>query len=656
MPLPTFLSDILTGFSSLGQSAKKTVNTVFAIPTREELLAQIRSETPRTEPLKEELKTAKGGTTPNILETATPEERKQILSKEAGYLVFRPNDTSPAIGIPTGGLQNIGRNIISKLLKGGKGVVEKAKPAIQEVLEKTPATKLTEAIKTATPLRKQIETAQSAERAKRFAIASDVQSKTGGQSGYFSGLSKLKGELLKEEPTFTPPKKTMSQEEMDALYTTVQRHPVLNYGEQLSGQRGLTKLLDGHVPVPSEVAVLEEVFGTDMVKAIYDKRPIGQKIWDVTWEVLADVPRALKTTLDMSATLRQGIVLGARHPIRFQQAFKESFKQMISEDYFNKALDTMKLMPEYRVSKDAGLHISDPRKLFGHREEYFLSQLADKIPFIGRFVKASNRAYAGMLNTLRFNVFNDLASSFAKTGQASKTNLKALADFINTGTGRGSLLNLEQSATLLSKLLFAPRFIMSRVQFMNPIWYAKQPKPVRIEALKTFGTFAGTVISIITIAKMGGADVELDPRSSNFGKMKSGNTYYDLTAGFGLYIRLFVQLITGEKKTLTSKKVEELGGDKPFSDTRLDILGRAARGKLAPLFSASMNLLEGKNVVGEKVTLPSEILDQVTPLYLADIHDAMKQRGAEALFTVGIPGFFGVSTQTFAKKKKSLRD
>lgn len=513
-----------------------------------------------------------------------------------------------------------------------------------------PVEMLKDAIKTSTPVRGEVENLQMIERAKRFAIASKRQIEVGGQEGYFAGLSKLKGELLEKPPTFTPLSQSLKQESIDDLFTIIQKNPTLNFGEQLTAQQGLTKLLDGHAPVPSEMRVLEEAFGSDVVRAIFDKRPLSQKIWELTGEVIADVPRALKTTLDMSATLRQGIVLGVKHPIRFQESFRQSFKQMISNNAFEYALDTMKLTPEFKIATESGLRLSDPRKLFGHREEYFLSQLAERIPVVGTFVKAANRAYVGLLNSLRFNVFNDIAKSFTVTGQSTPTNLRALADFINTGTGSGGLYGLERSATLLSKAFFAPRFMMSRVQFMNPYWYAKQPKPVRMEALKTFGTFAGTVMSIITIAKMGGADVETDWRSSNFAKMKVGNTYYDLTAGFGLYIRLIGQLTMGEKKTLSSGKIEEFGGNKPYSETRLGVLERSLRAKLAPIWSATANLLEGKSVVGEPVTLSSELLDQVTPLYVNDLVDAIKERGSGALFTVGLPAFFGVSTQTFPNK------
>lgn len=509
-----------------------------------------------------------------------------------------------------------------------------------------PVEALKTALQTSKPLRSEIEGLQVAERGRRFGEASTVQSEVGGQAGYFAGLSKLKGELIEKPPTFTPLSQALSKQHTDDLFTAVQSNPMLGFGEKLTGQRGLQKLLDGHVPVPSELQVLEEVFGSDVIRAIFDKRPVSKKIWDLAGEIVADVPRALKTTLDMSATLRQAIVLGTRRPIALSKAFDESFKSMISNNYFEASLDAMRLTPEFKVAQDAGLKLSDPRKILGHREEYFLSNLADKIPVAGAFVRGSNRAYAGLLNHMRFNVFNDLAASFTVLGKADRANLESLANYINTATGSGSLGKLEQHAGLLSKFLFAPRYIASRVQWMNPVWYAKQTPAVRKEALKTFGTFVGTVTSLITLAKMSGAEVETDIRSSNFGKMKKGDSYIDLTFGFGLYIRLMGQLLTQEKKTQKGKVVE-LGGEGIFDESYGDVLERAIRGKLAPAWAAALDLAYGKNVVGEDVTIKSELIEQVTPLYVSDLMDALKHRGPSALLSVGLPAFLGVNIQTF---------
>jgi hypothetical protein len=522
----------------------------------------------------------------------------------------------------------------------------KSKPPVEKVVAPE-ISALTSAIKSAKPVRGEIGLAQTAERSKRIVEAAKVQSEIGGQAGYFAGLSKLKGELVKA-PQFTPLSQSLTKTDIDSLFTLAQKNPQLSDFDKLNVQKGLTKLLDGNVPIPSELTLMEDVFGTDAIRAIFDKRPLGQKIWDGVGEVVADVPRALKTTLDMSATLRQGLVLGIKHPVRFAQSFKQSFKGMINKNAFEEALDTMKSTPEYRLANESGLHISDPRKLFGNKEEYFMSNLADKIPFIGKAVTASNRAYVGMLNNLRFTVFNDLASEFGKSGNANKEVLESLADFINTASGRGKLPKaLERSSDAMSKIFFAPKFVMSRLQMFNPVWYAKMPAPVRKEAIKTLGSYVGAVTSMLTMAKLGDLDVETDWRSSNFGKVKKDNTYYDLTGGFGLYIRLFGQLVTNSKKTQKGK-IEEFGGDQPYAETRLGVVERAVRSKLAPLFSGIANLAEGKNVVGEDVTLTSELLDQVTPLILSDMKDVFDERGVEGVFQTSIPSFFGVGVQTFS--------
>lgn len=542
----------------------------------------------------------------------------------------------------------------TKILQKGPQIVTKVKDVADDALSK-----LTQAVRTAEPLRRDIETAYTAERARRFSQAAEIQRKVGGQEGYFAGLSIMKGKLVEELPTFTPPSQSLEPSDVKSLYNAIQQSPLLDMGNQLTGQRGLTKLLDGHVPVPSELKVLEEVFGSDVVRALWDRRPLTKKIWDLGMEIVADIPRALKTTLDMSATLRQGIVLGTKHPIRFSQAFARSFKQMLSNNTFEEALDTMRLTPEYRTAINSGLQLADPRKLMGQREEYFLGQLAEKIPVVGTFVKASNRAYVGFSNSLRFDVFNDLAQDFATHGNGGKRNLEVLADLINTATGRGKLpLGLERSASAVSRILFAPKYVMSRLRWFDPTWYAKQPAPVREEALKTFASFVGTVSTVITLAKLGGADVETDWRSSNFGKMKVGNSYYDFTAGFGLYIRLFGQMVTGERKTLSAGKIEEFGGDEPFSQTYLENLERSLRAKLAPLPATIADFMAEKTVVGEKVTAKSELLDQVTPLYLQDLTEAIKDRGPSTIFTVGIPAFFGIGVQTFGDetKIKSLKN
>src|SRR5690606_16829371 len=123
---------------------------------------------------------------------------------------------------------------------------------------------------------------------------------------------------------------------------------------------------------------------------------------------------------------------------------------------------------------------------------------------------------------------------------------------------------------LLNSLFFSPRLISSRVQLLNPAYYMSLPAPLRVEALKDLAAFGGVASTVLGLAKASGAEVETDPRSTNFAKIKVGDTRYDILGGFQQYLRLASVIATNSTKT-GKGEVKKLGeGYKP--DTRLSVL------------------------------------------------------------------------------------
>jgi len=394
----------------------------------------------------------------------------------------------------------------------------------------------------------------------------------------------------------------------------------------------------------------------ELTKIELENRSKLQKVYDGAVEV-ANLPRTLMSSMDFSAPLRQGLVATVSHPKLAAKAGVEMFKQAFSQKRFDKWFHDVKEDPRYTEAKKSGLHIADPHDpRLTVKEEAFMNNLAQKIPVIGNLIKGSERAYVGYLNKMRWDVYNQLSEQLFVNGEnyISHPKLyKGLADYVNNSTGRGKIGSLETAAPVLNSILFSPRLIASRLNALNPVYYAKLPKPVRVQALKDMGKLLLAGGTVMALAKLNGANVESDPRSSDFGKIRVGNTRYDIWGGHQQYIRVLAQLLSG--KTKSNGKIYELGSKKQFGRTRGDVLLSFARGKLAPVPSMAVDALAGRTIMGEEVTLKDEAINHLLPLIYGDLSEAMKDQGAKALFTVALPSTFGVGVTTYSPKKKMAK-
>src|SRR5690606_5342894 len=232
-----------------------------------------------------------------------------------------------------------------------------------------------------------------------------------------------------------------------------------------------------------------------------------------------NLPRGLMASIDFSAPLRQGLPL--IHKKEFWRAIPEMFKAWASEEGFRKIQTEIANRPAFRktISADgkvqpsfaerAGLSLTDLTDL-SKREEAIMSTWAERFPGVRR----SNRAYTAFLNKLRADTFESLITGVKVFGVNAEKNLplaRALADFVNTASGRGSLGKLESSAVTLNTTLFSPRLIASRLKLLNPAYYVMANPVVRKEALKSLFAIAAVGNTIGQLAKMAGGTVENDP-------------------------------------------------------------------------------------------------------------------------------------------------
>lgn len=383
-----------------------------------------------------------------------------------------------------------------------------------------------------------------------------------------------------------------------------------------------------------------------------ENRPMSQKTKDFMIDMF-NVPKSLISSVDLSAPLRQGFLLSVAHPGSARKAFSEMFKQMASAKYQENWLAKLRQNDIYPLIRSSKLYVSEPHAKLSAREENFVSHIVNKIPGIGRLVKGSERAYSGYLNALRVDVFAKGVDALKDTGYSMENNPKAFKDwaaFVNNASGRGNLGAFERSATILNTVFFSPRFLASRLNVLNPVTYAKMDPAVRRMAMKDTLAYIAFGTTILGMAAAAGAEVETDPRSTDFGKIKIGNTRYDIWAGFQPIVRVISQLASGQTKS-ASGEINDLNSDKWGARTRTDVIGTFLRGKEAPAVSAVHNLLSGKNIIGQKVTPLSELERNVLPLYLQDIYSIYQNEGVEGAATIAVPALFGVGVQNYQSAK-----
>lgn len=421
-------------------------------------------------------------------------------------------------------------------------------------------------------------------------------------------------------------------------------------------QKQLAAMEDaGHIKpgAPSDTG-----FRLVQAKAKFDARIESWRTANAPWHVKSlklageavSLPRALMASIDFPL-LRQGMVAAVTHPIRTGKAVPEMFRSFFSEEVAQRAQYEIDHRPNAPLYKAAGLDLTSRTGPLAAHEEGFLSRLVDKVPIIGHITRASERSYTTVLNRIRADSFDAMAGSLSRDGKLTTSEAKVVANYVNVMTGRGELGQAQKAAVLLNHLFFAPKWAVSRFQMLlgQPLYSNFSESAPRARALvaKEYGRLAGGFGLMAGLAVLAGFKLEEDPRSSEFGKLRIGNTRLDLTGGMAGTARFLAQTMTLSSKNHRGV-VLPLSGQLPYGmDNYADVLGRFVRGKLAPAPGAALNLLSGTDVVGHPVTAGSTAANMVTPLFGKDVFEAMQDLGIPRGTAVSLLGLLGMSMNTY---------
>lgn len=391
---------------------------------------------------------------------------------------------------------------------------------------------------------------------------------------------------------------------------------------------------------------------TNGLKNEAEKKGVLQRIihpLDTAVEV-AGLSKSLNASMDNSSIFRQGWKTLLTHPRTWLPNAADTFLNMArtigGKEVMNVVNADILSRPNYSLMQKAKLAV-------GTAEESFPTSLPEKIPVLGRLYKASESAFTAFIHRTRADVFDKYIEIAKKSGVDlnDKLQIESIGKLVNSLTGRGNLGKIEPVAGVINNAFFSPRSVKAHIDTLTlhsmdkMSWFAR--KQASINLLKIVTATAGILALADTVSP---GSVEWDPRSADFGKIKIGNTRFDVTGGMGSLVTLAARLITKSSKSSTTGIVTPLDSDKFGSMTSGDIVANFFSNKLSPAYSVIKDLVSQKTFEGEKPTIGGELKKLFTPLPVSNYLKTKDDPEAANPLLILIADGLGISANTYSRK------
>lgn len=368
----------------------------------------------------------------------------------------------------------------------------------------------------------------------------------------------------------------------------------------------------------------------------------------------ASLSKSIKASLDDSAIFRQGWKTLLTNPKIWQKNARQSFVDLVRQ------VGNKNVMREVNADIASRPNFDKYTKMklaIGNIEEEFPTALPEKVPVLGRLYKASESAYTGFLYRQRADIADKMLDIAKKSGVDinDKAQLQSMGKMINALTGRGDLGRFEgKAADALNNLFFSARFLKGNIDTLTAHQLQKGVTPfVRKQAaLNLLKVVSGSaaVMGIANAVKPG--SVELDPRSKDFGKIKIGDTRFDVTGGISALATLAGQVLTQQTKSGTTGIISKLNSGYG-SQTGVDVINNFFENKLSPAASFVKDMVKQQDFNGNRPTLKGEAANLLIPLPITTYSDLKSDPHAANPLLSLISDSLGISTSTYGKSTKN---
>lgn len=378
-----------------------------------------------------------------------------------------------------------------------------------------------------------------------------------------------------------------------------------------------------------------------------------------------DISKSLGASLDDSFAVRQGIKTIFTDFPQWQKEFRKSFVNLVKgaknpelakrELFANRVVD-----PDYEAAVKGGLFKQD--------QDVFPTSAPEKIPIAGRAFSASEVAFSGYSDDLKFAIFKKYLRRAEKQGinTNDKEFLEHLSKMSKSMGGQGTFKGAEHIASKMAPAFYSLRFLKSNIDtlLLHPLGIGvggfMKGGFVQRQAAKNLAKIVlgiATVLEVSNQIKPG--SVDFDPRSSDFGKIKIGSTRFDVTGGMGSLLTLAARLATQSSKSSTTHQVTPLNSGKYGAQTEYDTILSFFSNKLSPSAGVIRDKLKGKDPQGNKFYVGNEAKTLVTPLGIKNYQELKQNeknqgndKSANILFSIIADGL-GISTNSYTSSNAS---
>lgn len=385
-----------------------------------------------------------------------------------------------------------------------------------------------------------------------------------------------------------------------------------------------------------------------------EKTSLKQKLMNPisTATELAGQSKAIKASLDNSALLRQGWKAAITNPRIWGEnalkSFQNIYRSLKGKEVTNEVNADIVSRENYDRMVKAKLDI-------GNAEESFPTSLPEKIPLFGRLYKASEVGFTTFLHKLRADIFDKYIDIAERSGIDinDKAELESIGKMVNSLTGRSSLGRFEPAAQIINNVFFSPRFMKSHFDVLTAHQFQKGVTPfVRRQAAINLVKIISAQAAIMGISNLLQPNsAETDPRSADFGKIKVGNTRFDVSGGASSLVTLASRLLSQSSKSSTTGKIVPLNSGKFGAQTGTDVVYNFFENKLSPAAGVIRDLIRDKTFQGDKPNLANETNNLITPLPIQNFFQTKNDPKAANMLLIMIADGLGIGANTYSNKK-----